>query len=332
MPNIQRALEILAEREVAPQLGLLKSTLLQLDATFSERDFGAGSFLDFIQKLRKAGLVEMRRTDRGYLVETVEPDGTRETAPELPPEGAPPEPDLVAAESPAGEAPAPTAPTVAPEATTPPAPPPQPATPDAILATLRQALPGQFEKAPNRPLYLRQIRQLLRSAGILIDERTGFRGLLDVLHQAQREGWLRLHRDRKGVWRTFPAAAPVPAPAVPPETGAEAVTEAPPEVSAELEPELEPEFAIPVESDVIWDAEEFHEQIVEPGPPTPTEETVELVESPAPTPPVVEEEVVLIEPPAQPRVRKRASKPGAKTATRKAAPRRKSKKDAEPGA
>ena len=46
MPNIQRALQVLAEREVAPQLGLLKSTLLQLDATFSERDFGAGSFLD----------------------------------------------------------------------------------------------------------------------------------------------------------------------------------------------------------------------------------------------------------------------------------------------
>jgi uncharacterized LabA/DUF88 family protein len=336
MPNIQRALEILAEREVAPQLGLLKSTLLQLDATFSERDFGAGSFLEFIQKLRKAGLVEMRRTDRGYLVETVEADGTRETAPELPPEGAPPEPDLVAAESPAGEAPAPTAPTVAPEATTPAPPPPQPATPDAILAVLRQALPGQFEKAPNRPLYLRQIRQLLRAAGVVIDERTGFRGLLDVLHQAQREGWLRLHRDRKGVWRTFPAAAPVPVPAAPPEMGAEAVTEAPPEVPAELEPEFEPEFPISVETDVNWEPEELLEQIVEPGPPTPPEEAAqpEPVEPPAPTPPVVEEEVVLVEPPAQPKARKRASKPGARTATRKAAPRRKSKsgKVAEPGA
>ena len=81
MPNIQRALQILAEREVAPQLGLLKSTLLQLDATFSERDFGAGSFLEFIQKLRKAGLVEMRRTDRGYLVEVLEGEGARETPP-----------------------------------------------------------------------------------------------------------------------------------------------------------------------------------------------------------------------------------------------------------
>ena len=81
MPNIQRALQILAEREVAPQLGLLKSTLLQLDATFSERDFGAGSFLEFIQKLRKAGLVEMRRTDRGYLVEVLEGEAAREAPP-----------------------------------------------------------------------------------------------------------------------------------------------------------------------------------------------------------------------------------------------------------
>ena len=56
VPNIQRALKILAEREVAPQLGLLKSTMLQLDATFTERDYGAGSFLEFIRKLEKENL------------------------------------------------------------------------------------------------------------------------------------------------------------------------------------------------------------------------------------------------------------------------------------
>ncbi|MFZ0959456.1 MAG: NYN domain-containing protein, partial [Terriglobia bacterium] len=106
MPNIQRALQILAEREVAPQLGLLKSTLLQLDATFSERDFGAGSFLEFIQKLRKAGLVEMRRTDRGYLVEAPEGEGARETAPEPAAEAAAVEAEAAAAEVPAGEGPA----------------------------------------------------------------------------------------------------------------------------------------------------------------------------------------------------------------------------------
>src|ERR1041385_3557352 len=38
LPLVRRALKILNEREVSPQLGLLKSTLLQLDSTFSERD------------------------------------------------------------------------------------------------------------------------------------------------------------------------------------------------------------------------------------------------------------------------------------------------------
>src|SRR6188508_1834773 len=36
LPLVLRALKVLSEREVTPQLGLLKSTLLQLDSTFSE--------------------------------------------------------------------------------------------------------------------------------------------------------------------------------------------------------------------------------------------------------------------------------------------------------
>src|SRR5690348_1887565 len=44
LPLVKRALKVLSEREVAPQLGLLKSTLLQLDSTFSEREYGASSF------------------------------------------------------------------------------------------------------------------------------------------------------------------------------------------------------------------------------------------------------------------------------------------------
>ncbi|HKS95899.1 MAG TPA: NYN domain-containing protein, partial [Terriglobia bacterium] len=69
LTNIQRALQILADRGVAPQLGLLKSTLLQLDSTFSERDYGAGSFLEFMQKMERERLAHLRRTDRGFLVE-----------------------------------------------------------------------------------------------------------------------------------------------------------------------------------------------------------------------------------------------------------------------
>ena len=54
-PIVRRALKILADREVSPQTGLLKSTLLQLDSTFSERNYGASSFLDFAEKLAQAG-------------------------------------------------------------------------------------------------------------------------------------------------------------------------------------------------------------------------------------------------------------------------------------
>jgi len=315
MPNIQRALQILAEREVAPQLGLLKSTLLQLDATFSERDFGAGSFLEFIQKLRKAGLVEMRRTDRGYLVEALEGETVREAPPEPAAETAAVETEPVAAlaaEAPASEAPA--AASAPPEpAATAPAPQP-PASPEDSLAALRQALPSHFEKAPNRPLYLRQIRQLLRAAGSSIDERSGFRGLLDLLHQAQREGWLRLHRDRKGVWRVFPAG---PAPAMAPATPAEVAVEAPPDIEPGFEPELEPDLLMPVETDVNWEVEALPEEIAEP-------------EEPAP-PPVVEQ-VAPVEPTPPPKTRKpRAPKAAAKSGKRKTSTRRKAKEPAEAG-
>src|SRR5687768_14381443 len=49
-PMVRRALKVLSDREVSPQLGLLKSTLLQLDSTFSERDYNASTFRDFIEK------------------------------------------------------------------------------------------------------------------------------------------------------------------------------------------------------------------------------------------------------------------------------------------
>src|SRR4030095_7190621 len=41
VPLVRRALKVLTDREVTPQLGLLKSTLLQLDSTFSERTYGS---------------------------------------------------------------------------------------------------------------------------------------------------------------------------------------------------------------------------------------------------------------------------------------------------
>src|SRR3954447_5965622 len=75
LPLVKRALKVLSEREVAPQLGLLKSTLLQLDSTFSEREYGAGSFRDFMEKVAQAGAVVLRHAGRSMLVETIEDGG-----------------------------------------------------------------------------------------------------------------------------------------------------------------------------------------------------------------------------------------------------------------
>src|SRR5438477_7817624 len=68
-PLVRRALKVLNEREVSPQLGLLKSTLLQLDSTFSERDYGASTFRDFIEKMSAGGYVKLKQVDRSLLVE-----------------------------------------------------------------------------------------------------------------------------------------------------------------------------------------------------------------------------------------------------------------------
>src|SRR5204862_8361646 len=68
-PIVRRALKILSDREVTPQTGLLKSTLLQLDSTFSERNYGASSFLDFVEKLAHSGLVLLKHSGRSVMVE-----------------------------------------------------------------------------------------------------------------------------------------------------------------------------------------------------------------------------------------------------------------------
>ena len=75
VPLVRRALKVLSDREVSPQLGLLKSTLLQLDSTFSERTYGVGSFRDFAQKLANAGHVRLREHGRNVLVELADGDG-----------------------------------------------------------------------------------------------------------------------------------------------------------------------------------------------------------------------------------------------------------------
>src|SRR5580693_1063018 len=68
MPLVERALGVLERREVRPQLGLLKSTMLQLDSTFNERAYGASTFTDFVEKLQKADYVEVTGVEGRYMI------------------------------------------------------------------------------------------------------------------------------------------------------------------------------------------------------------------------------------------------------------------------
>jgi len=68
MPLVERALGVLERREVRPQLGLLKSTMLQLDSTFNEKQYGANSFTDFVEKLQKNDYVEVTGGEGRYMI------------------------------------------------------------------------------------------------------------------------------------------------------------------------------------------------------------------------------------------------------------------------
>ena len=69
MPLVERALQVLERRAVQPQLGLLKSTMLQLDSAFNERAYGASSFSDFVERLKKAELVNVSGSGGRYIIE-----------------------------------------------------------------------------------------------------------------------------------------------------------------------------------------------------------------------------------------------------------------------
>jgi uncharacterized LabA/DUF88 family protein len=82
VPLVTRALEVLAERDVSPQLGLLKSTLLQLDSTFSEKSYGASSIREFAGKLEEAGVLTLQQIKGGWIVGP--PEGRDAAAPAAP--------------------------------------------------------------------------------------------------------------------------------------------------------------------------------------------------------------------------------------------------------
>jgi uncharacterized LabA/DUF88 family protein len=192
MPLMRRALKMLTDREVTPQLGLLKSTLLQLDSTFSERTYGVSSFRDFAEKLATAGYVTLRESGRNILVELKE-----ESHHPRPSEGRVHEP-RAAHHAPA----APPAPEEAPAAAAPAQTAEPPKTAEAVREVRRL-----FQSAPNPPrwpMYVRQVKQFLRGVDPSFDERRfGFTSLNDLLRACQREGLFRMERDRQGVVRFF---------------------------------------------------------------------------------------------------------------------------------
>jgi hypothetical protein len=71
MPLVERALQALERRSVRPQLGLLKSTMLQLDSAFSEKAYGSGSFTDFVEKLQKANFVHVTGGEGRYMIKRI---------------------------------------------------------------------------------------------------------------------------------------------------------------------------------------------------------------------------------------------------------------------
>ena len=190
-PPLRRALEILADREVSPQLGLLKSTLLQLDSTFSERDYGVHSFREFIQKMANAGFVNLKQVDRSLLVGLN--DGENAPTPAAPVVAPPPAAAAVPQEAEPESAPAPAGEPAA-----------APAQYAGAVVAVRRIL-GQMGSKSHWPMYLRSFKHLLRSADPSFDERRfGISSIHDLARQAQREGLLRIERNRQGILRIYP--------------------------------------------------------------------------------------------------------------------------------
>ena len=199
VPLVQRALKVLTDREVSPQLGLLKSTLLQLDSSFSERDYGVSTFREFADKLAQHGLVSLKHQGRSTLVELSDgstPLTASGTAAEAPAEpvgsnGAQPEkttPLREILEQP-DSGPGPVEMSLG----------------DGV-ALVRRVL-GEAATPPRWPMYPRQFKQFLKTAQPDFDERK-YGSINDLMRACQKDGLLRLERDRQGGLRVFAGGSP----------------------------------------------------------------------------------------------------------------------------
>jgi uncharacterized LabA/DUF88 family protein len=212
---VKRALKVLADREVSPQLGLLKSTLLQLDSSFSERDYGVGSFRDFADKLAKQGIVTLKHQGRSTLVElnddgempvtevpAAAPAAVLTAVPDAPAESisASREAGRRAARELLEQADAGHGAVDPGDEETRPAP-TEPASLGDGVALVRRLL-GEATTQPRWPMYPRQFKQFLKAAQPDFDERR-YGTIADLMRACQKDGILRLERDRQGGLRVF---------------------------------------------------------------------------------------------------------------------------------
>jgi uncharacterized LabA/DUF88 family protein len=291
VPIVRRALKILADREVTPQTGLLKSTLLQLDSTFSERNYGASSFLDFVEKLAQAGLVSLKHAGRSVMVElnaaaTDDADASGQkmhTTAEGPTESADaPGASAGAAASPlpmnggGASSPAGDQSFRSDRAAGAPVDAPPPVTESAEAGVKRAGQILAAAAGARWPMYLRNVKQILRQhrgdgGEPHFDERRyGFGGLLDLLKACQREGLVRIERDRRGGLRVFQGSGLAqPGQGLPRGTG----------FPAPAPDEIEPGNAAPIEPQpsASVDAFEPTEEVEEAVAPMPIDTTAELL-------------------------------------------------------
>ena len=268
LPMVRRALKVLAEREVSPQLGLLKSTLLQLDSTFSERDYSASTFRDFIEKMAAAGYVTLKQVDRSLLVELKEQFQAQAEAEEVPSE------PVAASVPPNGQSG---------EVVQTPPPAPTPMQAEEGVRIMQEAFQNS-KITPHWPMYLRNVKQFIKNASPTFDEhRYGFHSFLEAVRSAQRVGLFRLERNRQGILRVFPGTliSQMQRPGMqrPGQPGQEPIKpyDVEDDITLQTPPaEPEPVFTAPEEETLVeTQPEEEAPAVVEVAPPVEAEEETE---------------------------------------------------------
>jgi hypothetical protein len=177
--------------------------LLQLDSTFTERDYSASTFRDFIEKMAAAGYVKLKQVDRSLLVElTDQTQGEGEdverdsgTPPPLPLPLPLPAPVAISTNGQSAE-PVPAIPSGPPA--------PSPMQQDEGVRAMQEAFQNS-KVVPHWPMYLRNVKQFIKNSLPIFDEhRYGFHSFLEAVRSGQRAGLFRLERNRQGILRVFP--------------------------------------------------------------------------------------------------------------------------------